>query len=171
MSQETSNSLSRRLTRRLSPLDRLLIEVDHGLRAAFANGAAARATPVAVAHDTKPLSPEAAIESMRLMRVNHVGEVCAQALYQGQSLVARNANIRAVLQHAGMEERDHLAWCADRVRALGGRTSVLAPAFYAGAFALGVASGLAGDKWSMGFLATRAKRMAQYRSPRRSKPR
>jgi ubiquinone biosynthesis monooxygenase Coq7 len=89
---------------------------------------------------------------MRLMRVNHVGEVCAQALYQGQLAVARDAGVRQVLEHAALEERDHLAWCASRVEELGGRTSLLSPFFYAGAWTMGVVSGLAGDKWSMGFL-------------------
>ena len=91
-------------------------------------------------------------ESMRLMRVNHVGEVCAQALYQGQLAFARDVKTRAVLIHAASEERDHLAWCAARIEELGGRTSLLSPLFYAGAWTMGVASSLAGDKWSMGFL-------------------
>jgi ubiquinone biosynthesis monooxygenase Coq7 len=90
-----------------------------------------------------------AIESMRLMRINHVGEVCAQALYQGQLAVARNPQTRAILEHAAREERDHLAWCASRVAELGGKTSLLSPLFYAGAWTMGVVSGLAGDKWSM----------------------
>jgi ubiquinone biosynthesis monooxygenase Coq7 len=86
------------------------------------------------------------------MRINHVGEVCAQALYQGQLAVARDSQTRAILEHAAREERDHLAWCAGRVSELGGKTSVLSPLFYAGAWTMGVVSGLAGDKWSMGFL-------------------
>jgi ubiquinone biosynthesis monooxygenase Coq7 len=93
-----------------------------------------------------------AAESIRLMRVNHVGEVCAQGLYQGQLAFARTPETRATLANAGREERDHLAWCAERVAELGGRTSVLAPFFYVGAWGLGALSGLAGDKWSMGFL-------------------
>lgn len=86
------------------------------------------------------------------MRVNHTGEVCAQALYQGQALVARTAKTRELLIEAAREERDHLAWCAERIEALGGHTSLLNPLFYSGAFGLGVMSGLLGDKWSMGFL-------------------
>ena len=96
--------------------------------------------------------PAATTESMRLMRVNHVGEICAQALYQGQLVFARDPQARAVLEHAASEERDHLAWCAVRVGELGGRTSLLTPIFYVGAWTMGVASSLAGDKWSMGFL-------------------
>jgi 3-demethoxyubiquinol 3-hydroxylase len=153
-----------RPSRRLSLIDQLIVEADTALRTMFATPQPSRPLPVAVTTPNTPsasadeaavpatLAPAEAKEAIRLMRVNHVGEVCAQALYQGQSMVARNPNIRAVLQHAGNEERDHLAWCASRVQALGGRTSVLSPIFYAGAWTLGVASGLAGDKWSMGFL-------------------
>jgi ubiquinone biosynthesis monooxygenase Coq7 len=86
------------------------------------------------------------------MRVNHCGEVCAQALYQGQALVAKDEAIQELLLNAASEEHDHLAWCDARLSELGGRTSRLSPVFYAGAFGLGIVSGLLGDKWSMGFL-------------------
>jgi len=91
--------------------------------------------------------------SAGLMRVNHTGEICAQALYSGQSLVARNARVRAALHGAAAEERDHLAWCRTRLDELGSRPSLLDPVWYVGSFAWGVASGLAGDRWSLGFLA------------------
>lgn len=91
--------------------------------------------------------------SAGLMRVNHTGEVCAQALYSGQAMVARDASVRAALQSAAAEERDHLAWCRDRLKDLDSRPSLLDPLWYAGSFAFGLASGLAGDRWSMGFLA------------------
>ena len=87
------------------------------------------------------------------MRVNHTGEICAQALYSGQSLFARDEKVRAVLQAAASEERDHLSWCRTRLVELEARPSLFDPAWYAGSFALGVVSGLAGDRWSMGFLA------------------
>lgn len=87
------------------------------------------------------------------MRVNHAGEVCAQALYSGQSLLARDDRVRATLRMAASEERDHLAWCEGRLRELGSRPSVLSPLWYAGSFGLGVIAGAAGDRWSMGFLA------------------
>ncbi len=87
------------------------------------------------------------------MRVNHTGEICAQALYSGQALVARDARVRFALQAASAEERDHLAWCRGRLTDLGSRPSFLDPLWYAGSFAWGVASGLAGDRWSLGFLA------------------
>lgn len=99
-----------------------------------------------------PLSPIEAAESARLMRVNHTGEVCAQALYQGQAALAKTPKTRALLKGAANEERDHLAWCEERIRTLGGHTSRLNPIFYAGSFALGAASGLLADRWSLGFL-------------------
>ena len=88
-----------------------------------------------------------------LMRVNHSGEICAQALYQGQALTARRLSVREKLEQAASEENDHLAWCDDRIRDLGARTSYLNPLWYAGAFTLGAMVGLAGDKRSLGFLA------------------
>jgi ubiquinone biosynthesis monooxygenase Coq7 len=87
------------------------------------------------------------------MRINHVGEVCAQALYQGQALTARNPEARAVLEEAAREETDHLAWCESRINELGGRKSLLNPLWYGGAFALGAVAGALGDKWNLGFLA------------------
>jgi ubiquinone biosynthesis monooxygenase Coq7 len=90
--------------------------------------------------------------SAALMRVNHAGEVAAQALYHGQALAARSPSTRALLEHAAREERDHLAWCAERVGELGGRVSVLTPIWYAGSFCIGVAAGLASDATSLGFV-------------------
>ena len=134
-------------------IDSLICEFDAGLRNVFAKPVASRPLPVGSAPPAStPMAAADATESMRLMRINHVGEVCAQALYQGQLAVARDAQTRAILEHAAREERDHLAWCASRVSELGGKTSVLSPLFYAGAWTMGVVSGLAGDKWSMGFL-------------------
>lgn len=131
-------------------IDKVLCEVDVGLRTLFARTHTSRPTPLSSNVDTPPL--RSADESIRLMRVNHCGEVCAQALYQAQALVARDEKIAAVLHEAAAEERDHLAWCAARVHELGGQTSYLTPLFYAGSFGLGIASGLLGDKWSLGFL-------------------
>ncbi|MGE0876721.1 MAG: 2-polyprenyl-3-methyl-6-methoxy-1,4-benzoquinone monooxygenase [Burkholderiales bacterium] len=88
-----------------------------------------------------------------LMRVNHVGEICAQALYQGQALTARGDRVRESLRQAACEEEDHLAWCAERIRELGGQTSLLGPAWYAASLALGAAAGAAGDRWNLAFLA------------------
>lgn len=140
----------------MNVVDRFICEIDNGLRTVFAPAHAARVLPVATAgahtRTDDPSAPITRVASIRLMRVNHTGEVCAQALYQGQALVAREPATRALLDAAANEERDHLSWCAQRLTALGGATSMANPVFYAGSFALGVASGLMGDKWSMGFL-------------------
>lgn len=91
--------------------------------------------------------------SRQLMRVNHAGEVAAQALYQGQALTARDPNVQQKLIESAQEENDHLAWCRHRAESLGGQTSLLDPLWYAGSLAIGATAGLIGDKWSLGFLA------------------
>ncbi len=96
------------------------------------------------------------------MRVNHVGEVCAQALYQGQALTSRSAAVREKMREAADEEIDHLNWCYQRIETLGGHTSLFNPIWYAGSFALGVGAGLAGDKWSLGFLAETEKQVVEH---------
>jgi len=98
----------------------------------------------------------------RLMRINHTGEVCAQALYQGQALAARLPRVRESMQRAAQEENDHLDWCEQRVDELGGRTSLLNPLFYAGSFAMGALAGVAGDKWSLGFVAETERQVEQH---------
>ena len=138
-------------------IDQFICEIDTGLRIIFAPTYAERPTPMPAANlIVGPIAPtmgaEERREAARLMRVNHTGEVCAQALYQGQALTAKSAETRQLLMQASLEERDHLAWCETRLERLGGATSVLNPLFYAGAFGLGVVSGMLGDKWSMGFL-------------------
>ena len=132
--------------------DRLIASFDRALRTLCAPALSARPVP---GQDL----PEAELDGQEkrhaaaLMRVNHTGEICAQALYQGQALTARNQDTRAVLERAADEEVEHLAWTAQRVEELGGRLSLLNPLFYAGAFAMGALSGLRGDKWNLGFLA------------------
>jgi ubiquinone biosynthesis monooxygenase Coq7 len=133
------------------PLDRLLTAADEALRALSGSAHAARTLPCA--DRGIPASDEDRRRSAGLMRVNHTGEVCAQALYSGQWLVARDATIRDALRVAAADERDHLSWCRDRLADLHSRPSLLDPLWYAGSFAWGVASGLAGDRWSLGFLA------------------
>jgi len=96
------------------------------------------------------------------MRVNHVGEVCAQALYQGQALTARDASARVELERAAHEEEDHLAWSAQRIEELGGRPSLLNPIWYAGSFAMGVAAGALGDKWNLAFLAETERQVEEH---------
>lgn len=137
---------------RLGATDRLIAGLDRTLRTLFAPPHARRETP----GDALPeadLSPADRRHAAALMRVNHTGEVCAQALYQGQLLGARDPDVRALLSAAADEEADHLAWTRQRIDALDGRTSHLDPLFYAGAFAMGAASSLAGDRWNLGFLA------------------
>ena len=136
--------------RRASPFDSLLCAADEALRTLSRSVTASRPSPAA-----DHAIPEAGDErrlSAGLMRVNHTGEVCAQALYSGQALVARRERVRTALQVAAAEERDHLAWCGERLADLGEGPSVLDPLWYAGSFAFGVASGLAGDRWSLAFL-------------------
>jgi ubiquinone biosynthesis monooxygenase Coq7 len=105
------------------------------------------------------LSAEKTRRSIRLMRVNHAGEVAAQALYQGQALTARNPEVAAAMQKAAMEETDHLAWCERRLRELGGRTSVLNPLWYLGSYAIGAMAGACGDRFSLGFIAETEKQV------------
>jgi ubiquinone biosynthesis monooxygenase Coq7 len=131
--------------------DRLIAAVDEGLRAIAAPATAARPSPAA-AFDETDLSADERRQSAALMRVNHAGEVAAQALYHGQSLFARSAATRELLATAAREERDHLAWCAARIEELGGRTSFLTPFWYAGSFGIGVLAGLRADAESLGFV-------------------
>ena len=133
-------------------LDRLIIALDNGLRTLFARAHSARAVPGDDLAQAE-LSARERETVAALMRVNHSGEICAQALYQGQALTARNDEARAALERAAAEETDHLAWTAQRIEELGGRKSLLDPLWYAGSFAIGVATGLLGDRWNLGFLA------------------
>jgi len=133
--------------------DRLIAHADQALRTVFGEPAGSgRDNPAAPVTETELSSTEKA-SSIRLMRVNHAGEVCAQALYQGQALTARRQETRAQMTQAAIEENDHLAWCRQRLEELGGNTSLLNPVWYTGSLAIGAASGLLGDKWSLGFLA------------------
>lgn len=131
--------------------EKLIPHVDTVLRTLFAPATTSRPYPDAGLEEGE-LSEAEKQHALGLMRVNHVGEVCAQALYQGQALTARTQENRAALQHAAYEEVEHLAWTAKRVHELGGRTSLLNPLWYAGSLAIGVGAGLLGDKWNLGFL-------------------
>jgi ubiquinone biosynthesis monooxygenase Coq7 len=133
-------------------IDRLIVGFDKGLRTVFASAQSLRGTP-------GDALPEADLDETQrrhaasLMRVNHSGEVCAQALYQGQALTARDSAAREALERAAQEETDHLAWTESRIAELGGSKSALNPLWYAGSFAIGAVAGLLGDKWNLGFLA------------------
>lgn len=139
-------------TRRLSPLDRAFEQLDQAVRTVLAPPPPpSRANPAADI-------PEAAMtererrHAAALMRVNHAGEVMAQGLYQGQALTARLETVRGAMEQAAVEEFDHLAWCEERLAELRDRPSRLGPLWYTGAFVLGAGAGLAGDRWSLGFV-------------------
>lgn len=138
--------------RHYSPFDHALINLDQAVRTLFGRPRQTERTNPAEQHPDVDLSDEERRHIGRLMRVNHTGEVCAQALYQGQALTAGMPDVRDALERSAREESDHLAWCEQRIDELGGRKSLLNPLWYAGSFALGAAAGLAGDRWSLGFV-------------------
>jgi ubiquinone biosynthesis monooxygenase Coq7 len=140
-------------TRHYTPVDALLIQVDQALRTVFGQPVTTGRPNPAMTAPAAELPPVEQQEAGRLMRVNHTGEVCAQALYQGQALTARLETVRDRMEQATIEENDHLAWCEERLKELGSHPSVLNPLFYAGAFMIGAAAGKAGDRWSLGFVA------------------
>lgn len=140
-------------TRNYTRLDDLLISLDQAVRTLYGQPATTgRPNPAAYAPPAELPSEEQRLAG-RLMRVNHTGEVCAQALYQGQALTARLTAVRDRMERATVEENDHLAWCETRLKELDSHPSVLNPLFYAGAFAIGALAGAAGDRWSLGFVA------------------
>ncbi len=139
------------MERALTPVDHLLDGVQNALETVLGSARAERPNPAGDRADVV-LDEGERRHAAGLMRINHVGEVCAQALYVGQALVARDAATRAQLLHAAQEETDHLAWCADRLRELDSRPSLLNPLWYAGSHAIGVVAGLRGDGWNLGFV-------------------
>ena len=139
------------VTRILSPLDRLLVDAQNALVTLSGSPTARRPNPAA---DTADVALDAAERrhAAGLMRINHVGEVCAQGLYLGQAAVARDPGTRAHLLEAAEEETDHLAWCAERLAELDSRPSLFNPLWYAGSYSLGALAGLRGDGWNLGFV-------------------
>lgn len=133
-------------------LDKLIIEFDKGLRTLFSKAQSARPFPDEGLPEAD-MSAEEKKHAAGLMRINHSGEICAQALYQGQALTARDPAVQGQLQQAAQEETEHLAWTARRVHELGSHLSLLNPFWYTGSLALGAFAGLLGDKWNLGFLA------------------
>ena len=132
--------------------DRFIIEFDKSLRTVFAAAATTRGLPGREIPEAA-LSADEKVHAGALMRVNHVGEVCAQALYQGQALTSRDPMIRRALEKAADEETEHLAWTEQRIGELGSRKSLLNPVWYFGALSMGALSGALGDAWNLGFLA------------------
>lgn len=143
------------------PIERVILGLDRALRTLASVGAAERPNPSENVADA-PLDDAERRRSAALMRVNHAGEVAAQALYDGQALTARLDTVRAAMQRSADEETDHLAWCRARVRELGGRPSLLNPLWYAGSFAIGAAAGIAGDRWSLGFVAETERQVVRH---------
>ena len=145
----------------LPRLDDLIVAFDRGLRTVFAPAQSARAVPGEGLPEAEMTDDQRRL-SAALMRVNHTGEVCAQALYQGQALTAGNPASKSALEQAAREETEHLAWTERRIEELGGRKSVLNPVFYAGSFAIGALAGLAGDRWNLGFLAETERQVVEH---------
>lgn len=155
-----------------NPIDRLIGEFDTALRAIAGGANYSRPVPKsfiekgineeqALTSDLD-LSPQERTHAAGLMRVNHVGEVCAQALYQSQKLLAKTPETRSLLDQAAKEEMDHMAWCEERLKELDSRPSLLNPIWYAGAFGIGLLAGLAGDRWSLGFVAETEKQVERH---------
>ena len=142
--------------------DRLITEFDTALKSISGGANSVRSVPKNEDHGKTTLSETERAHAAGLMRVNHVGEVCAQALYQSQKLLARDPQIQEMLNHSAQEEMDHLAWCETRLKELGSHTSYLNPFWYAGSFAIGLLAGLAGDQWSLGFVAETEKQVENH---------
>jgi ubiquinone biosynthesis monooxygenase Coq7 len=138
--------------RTFSSLDRLICAADDTLTVLFGRQAGTNRPDPAAGISEADLTPAERNLSARLMRVNHVGEICAQALYQSQALTSRSDRVRKTLSLAALEEQDHLRWCENRINSLGGRKSLLNPAWYLGSFTIGLAAGFAGDRTNLGFL-------------------
>lgn len=145
-----------------SSIDTLLINLDQAIRTVFGRpSSTGRPNPAAQTREADLTAAEQQ-RSARLMRVNHTGEVCAQALYQGQALTAHQADVRAQLEQAAREENDHLNWCEARLQELGSHTSMLNPLFYAGSFLIGALNGQRGDRWNLGFLAETERQVVRH---------
>ena len=148
--------------RRLSLVDKLITEVDSVMRTVTNRGNSAGRPSPSEGHTDAELSEQERQHVAGLMRVNHTGEVCAQALYQGQALTAKLPSVREEMQEAAAEEVDHLVWCEQRLRELGSHTSYLNPAWYGMSFAMGAIAGAIGDKVSLGFVAATEERVCNH---------
>ncbi|MCC2594791.1 2-polyprenyl-3-methyl-6-methoxy-1,4-benzoquinone monooxygenase [Pusillimonas sp. MFBS29] len=166
MSSPNSTPQAPRFTRRMSMLDRALAEAGRAVRVLEGSVQAGRANPAgarkSLTDNAEELTPAEQKHVAGLMRVNHVGEICAQALYRGQALFCRDASIEAVLHQAAAEEVDHLVWCRDRLTELNSRPSLLNPLWYAGSFSLGVLASRAGVGRNLGFMAETERQVEQH---------
>lgn len=151
------------MSRQLSLLDNIIASADRALRTVAASPIAARPYPAAgLAADGVELAPQERAEAAALMRVNHVGEICAQALYEAQAVGTDNERLRELFLSSAQEEVDHLAWTEQRIRELGGHRSLLCPLWYGGAFAIGLLAARAGDRLSLGFMAETENQVEQH---------
>ena len=142
-------------------LDRIIIEFDKGLRTLLADAHSVRPHPDEEVMES-PLDENEKKHAAALMRVNHSGEICAQALYQGQALTAKDPVVQKKLQQAALEETEHLAWTAHRVQELGGHLSALNPLWYTGSLVMGAFAGMLGDKWNLGFLSETEQQVGRH---------
>lgn len=156
------SSQQRLNSRRLSPLDGLLVQIDRALRTVAVDKPPHNRTSPAKDSAEQTLTEQEKRHAAGLMRVNHTGEVCAQALYQGQALTAKLTTVRSEMEHAADEEIDHLAWCQERVTQLGSHTSLLNPLWYGLSFGIGATTGLISDKLSLGFVAATEDQVCQH---------
>jgi ubiquinone biosynthesis monooxygenase Coq7 len=148
--------------RQTSGIDQMLAVMGRALATLGGQPLASRSSPAEGLRDAAELSPEQRRHAGALMRVNHVGEVCAQALYEGQALFARDPAVRQLLNHSALEEGDHLAWTRDRLDQLGARPSLLNPLWFAGAFVMGAVASRLGDPVSLGFLSETERQVEQH---------
>lgn len=150
-------------SRQYNSIDRVIIEFDKAITTVFGSPeTTSRPVPGCDIPESEALSEAERRHSAGLMRVNHAGEVSAQALYQGQALTARLPAVREAMETAALEENDHLVWCEQRLEALSSHKSVLNPVWYAGSFAIGALAGRIGDKWSLGFVAETEKQVVRH---------
>lgn len=150
------------MDRQFSFLDKLIVNADNALRTLVPTAANAERKSPASGKDCDELDEQQRKHIAGLMRINHTGEVCAQALYQGQAMTAKLPNVREAMKHAAQEEIDHLVWCEQRLHQLDSHTSYLNPIFYGLSFSMGAAAGLAGDQWSLGFVAATEDRVCAH---------
>jgi len=149
-------------SRNYSPADQAILILDRALQTLFGKPSRTERPDPATSVEESALSTGERQLSSRLMRINHTGEVCAQALYQGQALTARQSKVKEKLEHSAAEENDHLCWCEQRLDELGAHKSIFNPAFYLGSFLMGAGAGLLGDRWNLGFLAETEKQVVKH---------
>jgi ubiquinone biosynthesis monooxygenase Coq7 len=150
------------MNRAYTPFDKLIMQIDQAMQTVFGQPQVTERSNPAIGLDEIELTDTERDHTARLMRINHTGEVCAQALYQGQAVTAKDPSVRESMERSAQEENDHLDWCEQRINELGGRTSLLNPLWYAGSFAIGAAAGIAGDKWSLGFVAETERQVEKH---------